>query len=422
MPVPSVLIPDDAAIAHNLRHGIAPTPLPRRRVYLGRIRPKARPQCLHLASYLLTRGAMPPPASVDYGAKAATSINRMYLNDTYGDCVIAGKAHELGVWSANDADSGGVVLATDQEIYRQYESICGPGDNGCVITDVLDVMKEKGFIAGGKAYPIDGYVAVDWTNKLEVQVALYLFGALTLGINLPEAWTEGGDGSTWDVTNTGIVGGHDVTAFGYDSRGVWIATWGGRRLITWAAFTSSRWIEECYAQLAPLWYGNDKLAPCGVDAHALKADLELLGSGTIPSIDPTPVPPLPVPPPSPPVPPSPPAPVNPNYSGTATLSGNIHMPFGGTQQVTFTGPVNLAPSTQLLPEALEHALESAFKDSQVQETLRARRAAGPIPAGILVKIIVAVAPVVIADLAAGKTVHEMIPDIISAILTVLASA
>ena len=116
MSVPSVFIPDDAAAAANKRLGVVPACAPLRRVFLGRIRPKARPQCLRLASYLKADAAA-PPASVDYGGKAAASIARMYLNDTYGDCVIAGKAHELGVWSANDADSAGRRAAR-----------AGPGD------------------------------------------------------------------------------------------------------------------------------------------------------------------------------------------------------------------------------------------------------------------------------------------------------
>jgi hypothetical protein len=282
-----------------------------RTVKLGRIRPKAPPPALRLALYL-TPGATPPPPSVDYSAKAAASLRRMYLNDTVGDCVIAGKMHQLGVWSGNDAAPGGVVQATDQEVLSQYHTICGPGDNGCVITDVLDWFKARGLQAGGTKYTIDGYVAVDWTNKLEVQVALYLFGSLTIGINLPGTWTQGGDGSTWDATNSAIVGGHDVCCVGYNDRGVQIATWGGLRTITWAAFTSRRWIEECYAQLAPLWYGSDKLSPCGVDAAALAADLAKLGGGIIPPVpDPAPpippVPPAPTPPPTPvPTPPIPP--------------------------------------------------------------------------------------------------------------------
>lgn len=278
----------------------------KRTVRLGRIRPKVPPQALQLRRYLKP-GAVPPPASVDYATKAKPSISRMYLNDTYGDCVIAGKMHQLGVWSGNDTDSGGVVLATDREVSDQYFGICGPGDNGCVITDVLDYFQKRGLQAGGKTYTIDGYVAVDWTNKLEVQVALYLFGSLTLGINLPGQWTEGGDGSIWDVTNSRIVGGHDVCAVGYNDQGVQIATWGGLRTITWRAFTSRQWIEEVYAQLAPLWYGSDKLAPSGVDVATLKDDLSKLGSGVLPPIpDPTPPPPPlpPVPPPVPPIPPS----------------------------------------------------------------------------------------------------------------------
>ncbi|HXD85788.1 MAG TPA: hypothetical protein VN641_04800 [Urbifossiella sp.] len=397
MAVPSVMIPDDAAHRRDQARGIDSAP-PKRRVYLGRIRPKARPQCLRFAAYLRSEGATPPSPSLDYGAKAQASISRVYLNDRYGDCVIAGKAHELGVWSGNELGEGNVVLATDDEIYRQYQEICGPGDNGCVITDVLDAMKSRGFVAGGKAYPIDGYVAIDWTNKLEVQVALYLFGTLTLGINLPEAWTEGGDRSTWGETDTEIVGGHDVTAFGYDSDGVWIATWGGKRLIAWDAFTSTRWLEECYAQLAPLWYANAKLAPCGVDAAALQADLAKLAGGTIPSIDPTPTPPVP------PVPVPPAPPVYSSYAGTAALSGTIRMPFGGTQALSLSGPVSLAPVASLARIVDRVGLE----DPALHFNL-----------GLLLQIIAAVAPVIAADIAAGKSIVEMLPDIAAALLPLL---
>lgn len=262
---------------------------------LGRIRPKSRPLALRLSTYH-NPAATPPPAVVDYSAKALPAIARVYLNDTYGDCVIAGKMHQLGIWSGNDSDSGGLVTATDQEVEQQYVGICGPGDQGCVITDVLDYFQKQGLQAGGKTYTIDGYVAVDWQNQLEVQVALYLFGSLTLGINLPGDWLNTSDGGVWQPTNSRIVGGHDVCAVGYNTLGVVICTWGGLRTITWPAFQSTRWLEECYAQLAPLWYNDDRLAPCGIDADTLQADLTKLGSGTIPPIDPTPAPPPPLPP------------------------------------------------------------------------------------------------------------------------------
>jgi hypothetical protein len=282
------------AIPHHLQMGLPRT------VRLGRIRRKAHPCVLKLDKYFTPTT---PPPQTNYRAKAAYSIGRMYLNDQYGDCVIAGKAHALGVWSANDTDSGGLILATDQEVLDQYHGICGPGDNGCVITDVLDVMRSKGFVAGGKTYKIDGYVSCDWTNKLLVQTAQYIFGASSIGINLPEAWTQN---SVWDVTSTRIVGGHDVTPIDWDDNGVYVASWGRIYQITWAAFTSKKWIDEYYVILSPTWYNNDKMAPSGINAAALKADLAKLGSGIIPPIDPGPVPPVPPDPPVPPVPPIPP--------------------------------------------------------------------------------------------------------------------
>lgn len=252
-------------------------------VKLGRIRPKARPQALRFASFFdPDMMVTPPPAVVDYAAKAMASIAHMYKNDQFGDCVIASVGHVHGVWTGND--TGTPIIATDAEIVSAYHTICGVGDNGCNISEVLDYRKATGIKLGGTVHKIDGYVAVDWANKLEVQVALYLFGALTLGINLPSAWAN--NQTTWDVTNTQIVGGHDVPVVGYSESGATIATWGGTRLITWPAFTSHKWLEECYAVLAPDWYGNDQLAPCGVDVAGLKSALAALGNGTIPPITP----------------------------------------------------------------------------------------------------------------------------------------
>ncbi len=255
-------------------------------VRLGRIRPKSRPQALRFSAFFdPTAMTVPPPPIIDYYSKAAASIAHMYKNDQYGDCVIASVGHVHGVWTAND--TGTPVIATDAEIVSAYHTICGPGDNGCNISDVMDYRKASGIKLGGAIHKIDGYVSIDWSNKLEVQVALYLFGALTLGINLPSAWANTNDGGIWDVTNTGIVGGHDVPIVGSDdTKGVTIATWGGKRLITWPALTSRKWIEECYAVLALDWYGSDKLAPCGVDVQGLVAALAALGNGTIPPITP----------------------------------------------------------------------------------------------------------------------------------------
>lgn len=264
---------------------------------LGRIRPKAPPQVLRLASYLQDfRGV--PPASVDFSAKALNALSRMYLNDQYGDCVIAGKYHQVGIWTGNE--SGAPVLGTDGEVLSSYHTICGPGDNGCNISEVLDYFRSNGLTVNGQKHKIDGYCAVDGSNELEVQTALYLFGSLTLGLNLPGSWANNAKpGFVWDVTHDRTVGGHDVCACGYNAQGVQICTWGMIGTITWAAMADKNIVEEIYTQLAPDWYAKASVSPLGIDAATLKADLAKLGGGTIPPL------PDPVPPPDPPVPPAP---------------------------------------------------------------------------------------------------------------------
>lgn len=291
-------------------------------VKLGRRRPKAIHQhdtfvvvitedgraktIARLAPYVDTRRATASlPEEVDWSAKAMASLKRVYLNDQYGDCVIAGKYHQVGIWSGNDTTAA--VLGTDKEVLDAYHKICGPGDNGCYIPDVLDAFQKDGLTLNGVKHRIDGYLFLDHTNKALVQTAIYLFGSLTLGINLPNAWTC--TNCTWDTTNSPIVGGHDVCVCGFTKTGVKIATWGGIVEITWAAFLSSRWIEESYVQLSPDWYNADNLSPNGVNVQALRDALAAIGGGNTPPIpDPGPVPP-PIPPgPTPPPVPVPPVP------------------------------------------------------------------------------------------------------------------
>lgn len=270
---------------------VSPLPV---NVKLGRRPPRPGKRTLALKQFFdPAKMSFTPPASINRRERAASSIGHMYANDQLGDCVIAGKGHCFGLWSAVDSDSPGQIVGTDREIIDQYHRWCGPGDNGCVITDVLDAIQQEGMVMGGKRYGIDGYVSADWTSKLETQVVQYLFGASSIGIDLPAAWTSA---DVWDVTNTQIVGGHDVTPIDYDEKGVYVSSWGRVYLITWAAWMSRKWLSEFYAILSPTWYNGDKLAPCGIDVSKLKAALEAIRNGQVPDIDPPAPPPPPVPP------------------------------------------------------------------------------------------------------------------------------
>lgn len=254
-------------------------------VALGRISP-SRVVVPKTARYL-TKPTAPQPASMDFSAKAIPAIKQMYLNNTLGDCVIASALKRIGIWTGNE--SGNTVLATDTEVLSAYHGICGAGDNGCIIQSVLDTAKKKGLVASGVAHKIDDWVVLNWTSQEMVQAAICLLGTGCIGINLPQAWLNSPD--IWDVTDTPIIGGHDVVFFGYGPEGVYIGTWGGRRTITWAAFTSRTWIEEAYTMISPDWYVNGNVSPMGVDVGTLRTALTQIGSGIIPQIpDPGPLP------------------------------------------------------------------------------------------------------------------------------------
>ena len=174
------------------------------------------------------------PFFVDWSTKAKAALAQMYLNDQFGDCVIAGQEHAVGIWSGNE--TGTPIIASNEETERNYVNICGPGDNGCVITDVLHAMKHKRFVMAGAKAKLAGSVAIDWTNKNEVMVALEVFGAMTVGVNfdrrLPRLrpWHV-----VWNFKGK-IIGGHDVTIYGDNSEGLLVSTWGSiGTVIPWGA-------------------------------------------------------------------------------------------------------------------------------------------------------------------------------------------
>jgi hypothetical protein len=222
-------------------------------------------------------------------------------NTQEGDCVIASKLHILGSWTGNEL--GTPLRCTDAEALTIYHQLCGGGDNGCVITDVLDQMKAGAFVVGGQPHKIDGYCAVNLADQNEVKVCTEVFGGgISLGLNLPGSWANSvqGNGFIWDNATDGSVGGHDVPIIDYNAQGVQIATWGYWGTITWAALANAAICEEAWQMLGPDWYNHANLAPNGISADTLRADLALLTGGQTPPLPgPAPVPPGPTPIPTP---------------------------------------------------------------------------------------------------------------------------
>src|ERR1035438_8289552 len=83
---------------------------------LGRKAIKTDTRTLMLGDYL-TPALPPPPAAADW-TKGQTSWGMM-MNDTLGDCTIAGVGHAVQVWTAN---TSGIVTVPDPTIESDNET------------------------------------------------------------------------------------------------------------------------------------------------------------------------------------------------------------------------------------------------------------------------------------------------------------
>jgi hypothetical protein len=296
------------------------------------------------AHYDRTKDVAPPPVTTNWMAACVAAIAEMYGNDTAGDCVIAAVLKLFGAWTGNE--SGTVALSNTDEALSSYQTICGPGDNGCEISAVLDYLKATGIPLTGVIHKIDNYVALDNTNQNMVQVALEVFGpGHNLGINLPGSWMQAAtaSGFVWDVASDPSIGGHSIPIIDCNEQGVIIATWAMWGTITWAALADTNICEECWTPLGVDWYSKNNLAPNGINAATLAADLTLLGAGTIPPFGPTP-----------PVPPNGPPPVPPNgpWSGILTFANGLLTSVGSSLTQAKPKPKGISPELWALIEAI----------------------------------------------------------------------
>lgn len=280
---------------------------------MGRKVPAHLPRYPKFADHLRATALPAPPAVDSYAALAAPGIAELYLNDTLGDCVIAGGYHVLDTWSGN-ATGGLPFIATDTEITADYSAIAGyvPGDpntdNGTDLPNGIAYWTSHGFASGDK---LVAAVSIDPTNRTELEQAVYLFENLYLGLNLPDAWVNpmpANSGFTWDVAGApDSSNGHCVAVVGYTAQGLTIATWGMTGTMTWAAaakYLATANQGECYALLAQAQLDKgQQVAPNALSWTSLVADFNAMGGNApAPSPNPSPTPtpsPTPVPTPTP---------------------------------------------------------------------------------------------------------------------------
>lgn len=240
---------------------------------LGRKAIKTDSRTLALANYL-TPALPPPPPTADW-TKGMTDWGMM-LNDTLGDCTIAGLGHAVQVWTAN---AGSIVTVPDPTIQSYYEQWDGyvPGDantdNGGVELDVLNDFKKNGF-AG---HTLLAFADAKVSNLTEIHQSIYLFGGVYIGLSLPvTAQTQ----DVWDVVpkgganaKKGSWGGHCVFVPKYDANGFTCITWGQPKTMTLAFW--KKYCDEAHTMLGQDWL-NAKGSPAGFDQNQLQSDLKAI--------------------------------------------------------------------------------------------------------------------------------------------------
>jgi hypothetical protein len=226
----------------------------------------------------LFRGILPAaPPKIWREFKVPANAWGMYGNDVAGDCTIASKAHQIMMMTAH---TGKMVIPDPAAIIAAYTALTGydpatgANDTGCAMTDVLEYWQTTG-IAGHK---ILAWAQIDQTDIEQVKLALYLFGAVDIGVNLPNsAMTQFQNGQAFAVLpdDGGIAGGHDVPIFGEGSIGASCVTWAQRQELTWEWF--SKYCEESYVVITQDWLNAvTGLAPNLLNLAALQADLAAL--------------------------------------------------------------------------------------------------------------------------------------------------
>lgn len=248
---------------------------------LGKKPTKYDPRTLQFAKYVGLQ--LPAPLSMVDWSGGLQSWGMM-LNDSLGDCTIAGCGHADTGWKIV-AGHGDVILP-DWVILDYYEAWDGyvagdPNtDQGGVEIEVLNNWRKYGFGYRKNrqgANKLLAYVSVDPTVQAHVKYAVQLFGGSYIGLALPitaqgqSSWSVVGDGKTGNSA-PGSWGGHCVWVVGYTPNGLTCVTWGQLMTMTWDFWAA--YVDESYALLSPDFLEVNGLSPGGFDLSTLMADLK----------------------------------------------------------------------------------------------------------------------------------------------------
>lgn len=238
---------------------------------------------LKLADYLDAEKVKAPK---DWGYDNIVKVDEwgMLGNDQVGDCVFASAAHQVMLESRA---VGNPVDFTTSGVLSDYSAVTGynpndpQSDRGTVILDALKYRRRHGVVdAKGNRHQIGAYLQLDVSLIQEgafhqLTSGGYLFGAVELGINVPEsAMQEFNDREEWTFQpGSHILGGHDVPLVAHRKH-LEVVTWG--RVVPVGQKFLENYVTEAWVMVSPDFLRPDGTTPAGFNAAQLNADLRSL--------------------------------------------------------------------------------------------------------------------------------------------------
>jgi hypothetical protein len=241
---------------------------------------------LRLADYLV-KSDLPDISSLKFPIGHAEAIRpQMFMNDTLGDCAIAGSIEEVRLANAL---RGVTVPFTDETAVENYSAITRyvPGDpstdQGTDVHDLYDYRKTTGLVdADGNRHKVLGYAGLTVGDFDQLLVALSMFDMVGIGIRVPsycESQFEAGE--PWHLV-TGrytIEGQHYIPVVGATDRNTaQLYTWGATGGID-APFYNANNVVAVVALTAEL-FDADK-SPEGLNMEKLSAALPEFNTGPV---------------------------------------------------------------------------------------------------------------------------------------------
>ena len=219
---------------------------------LGKLPAKVDARTIKLSQILKVKllPDLPEQFSVDYSLGGIYD-NRMFLNNKYGNCVIAMQAHHILRFEKFEQKKN--ITIADKEVEAEYFRQTGGLDSGLVELNSLKEWRKTGWVAGGNVHNIYAFASVEWQNHTEVKHCIHLLGGLDFGMKIyqrDEEQFKAGEIWTLETSNGDYLGGHAVYLFRYqdivsvNNNGITCMTWGGWQFMTWD-FWDDR-VDEAY--------------------------------------------------------------------------------------------------------------------------------------------------------------------------------